>query len=486
MSIFNDSPEVEVRERRLHSIIAYEGTAKDLYEKSKDLTASKKDRCYSQCSGCMEGSMFVQVRDTALVFHAPVGCDAGVINRTIMVKGASAARGLIPIEMHMISTNLLEQDTIFGAAEKLKDTIREADKRFHPKAIFVDTSCASAIIGEDVDAIGDEMEKELGYPIVVIHCEGFKSKIWSSGFDANFHGILRKLVKPPKKKQEDLVNIFNFEGADTFTPLLSKMNLRVNYLISLTTLEQLAAMSEAACSSTICETLSLYAAAVLEEQYGVPEIKAAAPYGLDWTDAWLRAIGKTTNREDLAEKVIIEERAKYRSQIEDLGEKLEGKRVYVVAGDTFAHNMANIGKSLGLKLAGATSLHHDQRTDNPESINTLKALIETNGEIPNFTVCNFQPYQVVKILKNLCPDLLICRHPGLTVLGAKLGIPTLFEGDTNYSIGYEGVVRIGIRIYEALQTKKLVDNVARHSELPYTDWWLSERDAFYFWGGKQK
>jgi nitrogenase molybdenum-iron protein alpha chain len=172
--------------------------------------------------------------------------------------------------------------------------------------------------------------------------------------------------------------------------------------------------------------------------------------------------------------------------LEELRGKLSGKKLYVISGDSFAHNLANIGKSLGLELTGATSLHHDLRTDNPESVNTLNALIETNGDIPNFTVCNMQPYQVVKILQKLKPDLLVCRHMGLTGISSKLGIPTLFEGDANYSIGYEGVVKMGRRIYEALQTKKLVDNVARHFELPYTDWWLNEEDPFYFEGANGK
>jgi nitrogenase molybdenum-iron protein alpha chain len=436
--------------------------------------------------GGQGSGVVAHIRDVAIVCHAPIGCDAGMIGATLAARGTAAARGQDAFALHVMSTNLRENDTIFGATEKLKNSIREAHQRFKPKAIMVSTSCASGIIGEDIESVADEMEEELGYSIVPIYCEGFKSKIWSTGFDAVFHAVLRKLVKPPKKKQEDLINVFNFEGTDTFSPLLKRMNLRVNYLVALTSLEQLESISEAACSTTICETLSLYVAAVLEEQYGVPEIKSASPYGLDWTDAWLRAIGKTTGREELAEKVIAEERVKYKDELAELREKLQGKRLYVVSGDSFAHNLANIGKSLGLELAGATSLHHDLRTDNPASVNTLNALIETNGDIPNFSVCNMQPYQVIKILKKLKPDLLICRHMGLTGLGSKLGIPTLFEGDANYSIGYEGVVKMGRRIYEALQTRNFVDTIARHFETPYSDWWMNEEDPFYFEGEQKK
>jgi nitrogenase molybdenum-iron protein alpha chain len=265
---------------------------------------------------------------------------------------------------------------------------------------MVSISFASGIIGDDIESAADEMEAELGIPIVPIYCEGFKSKIWSTGFDAVFHAILRKLVKPPQKKQEDLINIFNFEGTDTFSPLLKKMGLRVNYLVALSSLEQLETISEAACSTTICETLSMYIAAVLEEKYGVPEIKAPSPYGLDWTDAWLRAIGKATGREEQAEKVIADERARWAGEIEELRKKLSGKRLYVISGDSFAHNLANIGKSLGLELAGATALHHDLRTDNPDSVNTLNALIETSGDIPNLPSAICSPTRLQKYCEN--------------------------------------------------------------------------------------
>ncbi|MDR2501085.1 MAG: nitrogenase [Treponema sp.] len=482
MSYFFTTPGVEVRERRLHSVITYHGTAKDLYEKSLDRSHAPGDRSYSQCSCCMgsTASAVAHIKDVALVCHAPIGCDAGMFGLVLQARGSALSRRQEPFDLHIISVNIQEKDTIFGATEKLKEAIREADRRFSPRAVMVTASCASGIIGDDIESAAEEMEAELGYPVAPVYCEGFKSKIWSTGFDAAFHAILRKLVKPPSQKQEDLINVFNFEGSDVFTPLLARMGLRVNYLTCLASLEQLETISEAACSVSICETLSMYIAAALEEKYAVPEIKAPSPYGLNWTDAWLRAIGRALGREEAAEKLIAEEGETWLEEIAALRERLRGIRLYVITGDSFAHNLVNIGKSLGLEITGAAALHHDLRTDNPASVNTLNALIESGGDIPNFTVCNMQPYQVVKILRKLKPDVMLCRHEGLTGIGSKLGIPSLFEGDANYSAGYAGVARMGRRILEALQTKRLLENVARHTELPYTDWWLAEEDPFYF------
>ncbi|WP_110955534.1 nitrogenase component 1 [Anaerosinus massiliensis] len=488
MGIFKESTEVEVRERRLHSTLSYQGDAYDLHEKSKRKELGCKVRYYGQCGDCAEGcaeTITYHVIGSAVVSHAPVGCSVNVSNHHILGRAVSSARGLPMHKVHMISSNIQEKDTVYGAAEKLKTAIYEADKRFKPKLIFIQASCASGIIGEDLESIASETEEELGYPIVPVYCEGFKSKIWSTGFDAAFHGILRRMIKEPKQKQKDLVNIFNFEGSDLFIPFLKKLNLRVNYLIPLATIEQIETLTEAACTAHICETLATYIASALEEKYGIPEVKVPPPFGIDWTDEWLREIARFTDREALAEQVIKAEHAKIAPELKELREKLKGKKVYVLSGDSFAHNIANIAKDLGLALAGVNTLHHDLHTDNPLQANTLEALIQSNGNIENFTVCNKQPYQMIKILKRIQPDLLIVRHMNLTSLGTKLGIPTLFEGDANYSIGYDGVVKMGRRFYEALQTKKLVETIAAHTKLPYSDWWLSQEDPFYFERGEK-
>lgn len=482
MSILSESPEVEVRERRLLSILSYEGDAEGLSAGSKAGRLGCPGRLYSQCSDCAEGcaeTMTYHVRGAAVVSHAPVGCGVNVSNHNILGRAVSEARGLPTHKVNMISSNIVEHDTIYGAAEKLRRAVREADRRFGPRAIFIQASCASGIIGENLESVASEMEEELGYPVIPVYCEGFKSKIWSTGFDAVFHGLLRKLVQAPEGREKDLVNIFNFEGSDQFIPFLHKLGLRVNYLVPLASLEQLKTMSQAACTAHICETLATYIAGVLEERFGVPEVKVPPPFGLNWTDAWLREIARYTGKEAEAEELIKAERRRIEEPLKKLREQLRGRTIYVVSGDSFAHNLANIYKDLGIEVIGLNTLHHDQRTDSPGQPDTLGELIRSCGNIKNVTVCNKQPHQAIKILLRLRPDLLIVRHMNLTTMGLKLGIPTLFEGDANFSIGYDGVLKMGQRVIEALATKKLAETIAGHARLPYRQWWLDGENPRY-------
>lgn len=53
--------------------------------------------------------------------------------------------------VRVVTTAMSENDFIFGASEKLEETLQEAEKLFHPKLVGVVGTCASMIIGEDMD-----------------------------------------------------------------------------------------------------------------------------------------------------------------------------------------------------------------------------------------------------------------------------------------------------------------------------------------------
>jgi len=476
----------EVRERRLKSIISYNGTAKDLAEKSKKTSLTIEERSFAQCSDCSLGSssfLSYMVRGIAVVDHAPIGCSHPARHK-LTVDAANKERGLEPQNVNMLSTNLTEEDTVYGGIEKLKKTVREAKRRFNPTAIFVQSSCAAGIIGDDIESATDNLQKELGIPVVPIFCEGFKSRLWSTGFDAVFHGILRKIVKEPRTKQTDLVNVINFVGHDTFTPLLAPLGLRVNYIVGLAKIEQFEQLSEAACTTHMCETLATYPTKALEQYYGVPEVQAPTPFGIKWTDEWLREVARLTGKTDLVEDYIEREHKRIEEPLKAVREKLKGKKLYVLAGDAYAHTIANMLLDLGLDLVGITTLHHDQIIDGGyEQTSSLGNLVKNHGDIKNFSVCNKQPYQIYKILQKLKPDIMIVRHSNMAVLGPKLGIPTIFETDTIISAGYDGLIGLGERIYQVTKAQKLFKNVARHFKTPYSDWWLAQEDPFYFEGG---
>ncbi len=482
MAINIGASTVEVRDHRVGAIVSYHGTAAELVEKSR-AGFKETERKFSQCSDCSQGcaeTLTYMVRGAAVVIHSPLGCCNPAV-QFVAGQAGTKARNLPPQKVQAISTNISSKETIYGGVEKLRSAILEAYRRFSPTAIFVQSSCAAGIIGDDIESVIDELEEEIDVPLVPIYCEGFKSKTWASGFDAAFHGILRKIVRKPEKKEGDLVNIFNFQGCDHFTPFLEKLSLRANLVVPLATVEMLSQMSEAACSTHICETLGTYVAEALEQKYGVPQVKAPSPYGIAWTDQWVRELCKVTDRVALGEKLIAEEYERIKGPLAQMREKLAGRTAYIFAGDSYAHNLANIARDLGMKVVGVTTLHHDQKTDSDsEELNTLDKLVQSGGDIADFSVCNRQPYIMVKILKKLKPDVLITRHNNIAVVGTKVGIPSIRANDANVIALYDGVISLGSRILEALAAQKFYDNVSSHITFPYTTWWMNESDPFFF------
>ncbi len=483
MAIDIAKSEVETRDNRLGAVLAFHGKASKLQKDSSKRAVKEDERIYSQCSDCSQGCAEVlsyMIRDAAIVVHSPLGC-LSPVSIYERVEASSKVRGIEPPKIQVISTNIGIDSTVYGGVKILKAAVREAYDRFHPKAILIHSSCAAGIIGDDIESVVDEAESELGIPIVPIYCEGFKSKTWTSGFDAVFHGILRKIVKKPTKKQEDLVNIINFAGQDSYTALFKRINLRPNLIVPNSSVDQLSIMSEAACTISICESLGTYGAAALEQNYGVPQLKVSSPYGIEWTDRWFRELAKITDRVELTEKLIKEENERIKPIIEGYKKVLKGKRAYIYSGDSFAHYLTNMVKEYGMEVVGITTLHHDQTTDTKSpALDTLNEMIKSVGDVERFSVCNKQPFIMYKLFKELKPDILITRHDSIATIGTKLGIPSIRANDINVLSCYDGSVNLGARIIDALNSNKFFRTISEHVKFPYSSWWINQADPFYF------
>ncbi len=490
---------VENREMRLGSITSWTGTASDLVMQSnyegrslikREFDCGKKNGCrlcelempfnqQSMCANSIASCQAGNLRDCVLIQHSPVGCTARNPEFNLAMRNGLARRNLEPRNINIVTTNLMENDMVFGASEKLRKTVQETFDRYHPKAIFLSMSCSTAIIGEDITSVADEMEEELGIPVIPLHCEGFRSKHWSTGFDIAQHGVLRQITKRNPKKQKDLINIVALWGTDYFTDMLKPLGLRVNYIMDIASFDELAQTSEAVATTTFCHTLGSYLATGLEQQFGVPQIDAPQPYGIKGTDEWLRAIARVVDKVDETEKYIQSEHERVHDEIEALKAKLKGVKGFVITGSAYAHGLISVLRELGIEVNGSVVFHHDPVYDGgKENQDTLKTLVENYGDIPNYSVSKTQPFQLPVILRNVDTDFIIVRHNGLAPNAARMGIPSFAMGDEHFPVGYDGIIRTGKAILDILARKKFNQVLKRHVKLPYSDWWLAQNDPF--------
>lgn len=485
MSINLDTPVVESREQRLGTIISWDGKASDLLKESHDAQCGGCRLCenasrgpFTQGASCSEMMVECQaghVRGAVLIQHSPIGCAASQVTYNSKFRNALAMRHLLVENMHAISTNLNENDMVFGGIEKLEQTIKDAFNRYHPEAIFIGTSCSTAIIGDDVDSVAEKYTKKLKIPVIPLHCEGFKSIHWSAGFDATQHGILRQIVNKHPKKQEDLVNVINLWGSDVFRPMLANLGLRVNYVVDLATVSDLAQLSEAAVTVGFCNTLSSYLATALEQNFGVPQVKAPQPYGFSGTDAWLREIGKITHREEKTEAYIKSEHERVMPRVAQLRKRLHGIKGFAATGSAYSHGLIAVMREIGVTVDGSLVFHHDPIYDSKDPRqDSLKYLIENYGDVQSFSVSNRQQYQFYGLLKRVNPDFILIRHNGLAPLASRLGIPAAPLGDEHLAVGYQGMINLGESIIEILAHKRFHQDIAGHVKLPYSKWWLKQ------------
>lgn len=472
-----------IREKRLKSVVGYQGTIKDLAEKSKSGCLKNASRGFSQAtncnSGCAQGHLS-SIVDAAIVNHGPVGCAGDVAGANAGFQWGQHIRGWEQRNVKIINTNMTEKTVVFGGEKILRDSIRKAYDRFKPKAIFVTTSCASGIIGDDIERVLKDAEAEVGVPVVPVFCEGFRSQIWASGFDAAFHALLTRIVKPAEKKRPELVNVINFtaSGRAAVTEIFGRLGLVPQFGIPYSSIEQISRWSEAAATISICGTLGGYMGNGLEQKFGVPYVTALQPHGVLGFDNWLRELGKTLGKEIEVEAYLAEQKAITAPEFAEIRNRLKGKRVVVGMGPSFAHNYIRLLQEFGMEVVWGFSWHYDSKHDHGGCPSCTLTLAEKEKDIP-VSVSDQQNHEVINLLSKVKPDIYIGRHPGLSVWATKVGIPTIMVSDEYSSFGYQGTLDFGHRIIDALTNNSLARNLAKRIKLPYTDWWYDQEPFKY-------
>ena len=472
--------EVPVREFRLGAVTGYVGTIGDLHDRATGCDLGNRERCFTQASACSSGCCQGQlgsIKDALVINHAPVGCAADAVASNVNFKSGARVRGLEYSNLRIISSNLEEQDTVFGGAEKLRDTILQAYERYRPKAIFVTASCVSGIIGEDIQSVLNDLKEELDIPLVPAFCEGFKSKVWASGFDAAFHAVLHGIVEPPRQTTNK-VNFVNFRGSarKEIINTFEKLGVEPVFLLQHSTVEELRRISEARATVSICGTLGSYLGNGLEQHYGVPYVKTEQPHGVTGYKNWLRSLGTLLGGEEAVEALIASEEARIAPDLEEIRARLKGKTAVVGMGPSFGHNFTRVLRELGVEVLWAATWHFDQNYDHGEVPESTKRLAEVD-ETLRVSVGDQQNYEIVNLLGKLKPDIYVTRHGGSSVWATKMGIASYMITDEYAAFGFNGIVNFGNVLIDKLTNRSLARKLAERIKLPYTDWWL-EQDSF--------
>ena len=444
---------IAIRENRLGSITGFVGDLQTLVNKSEDGSLRNRERCFSQSSSCLSGcalNALAAIRNVAVVYHAPAGCTAMASNDAVKF-GQIAARVNKTTNSVFVCTDLNEKDTVFGAVNDLRKIILHT------------------YVAIDLDA-------ELPVPVIPVHCEGFKSRIWASGFDISDHAILQGIVKPPKEKRR-FINIKNFY--ESARPQITKIFNEVfdaepQFLYCNATIEELSHLSENLATVCICGTLGTYLGNALEETYGVPYVRTINHSGVTGFETWLRGIGDAIGKRAEVEAYIEKQRAIFIPQIEEVTKQLKGLRAVIGMGPGFTYEIARVLQEFGMTVEYALAWHYDYKYDNGKVPPALEHLLKTSPKDMKVAVADQQNYEVLNILNHYKPDVYFSRHPGTTVWAIKQGYAAVFVADEYTVFGYEGTLSFAKLIRDTVTNRSFEKNLAARIKLPYTKWWYEQ------------
>jgi nitrogenase molybdenum-iron protein alpha chain len=322
--------------------------------------------CYAGCKGVVLGP----TRDIINITHGPIGCGFySWLTRRNQTDPDSSADGH-NFMTYCFSTDMQDQEIIFGGEKKLKQAIQEAYDNFKPKAIAVFATCPVGLIGDDIHAVCREMKEKLGINVFGFSCEGYKGVSQSAGHHIANNGIFTHVVGTDDTVQDaefkiNLLGEYNI-GGDAFEieRLFEKCGISLVATYSgNSSIDQFANSHTADLNLIMCHRSINYVAEMMEKKFGLPWIKVNF-IGAEATAKSLRKIAQYFADQtlmDRVEQVIAEEMPAVEAARADIRPRTEGKRAMMFVGGSRAHHYQELFQELGMEIlsAGYEFAHRD-------------------------------------------------------------------------------------------------------------------------------
>ncbi len=476
-----------VRESRPGRLNDLGTTGAEAAENYKKGCLKRADRTFAQGLQCQQiNSMaaLMSLEDSVFISHSPQGCVGCAIMAVDMYRVGQIHRGIKNVKNpRLLVTNIDQKSVVFGGEDKLRETVKKAVERYQPKIAFIYASCASGIIGDDIDAIAGDLQMEYPETIMVpIHCEGFKSKICASGFDAAFISINKYILKKQKvEKEKGLINLFapttvSYADQKEMERMLHLLGAKVNYIPFYSSLEKIKTIPAAEASTSICKVFADEFMKTLWEDYQIPYSHTVMPIGIRNTDKWYRGIAKVLGKEQEVEEIIAKEHERIEPLVAKIRNRLQGKRVFICGGTGRSFAAAALIDDFGMELVGLETPTYDADAQiDIEYLNDIHKDYVVD-------IANMQPFEQVNLLNKLKPDAFI----GVPDWAAKLGIPTTHVLDGKRpTMGYDGLLFLGNKIADQLENPGFNKKLAQHIKLPYKDSWYQESAFKYITKGEK-
>lgn len=404
--------------------------------------------------GCaFDGAMIalVPITDAAHLVHGPIAC-AG---------NSWGSRGSLSSGPQLykmgFTTDLGENDVIFGGEKKLYQAILQLQKRYQPAAVFVYATCVTALIGDDIDAVCKAAAQKTGTPVIPVIAPGF---IGSKNLGNRFGGesLLEYVVGTAEPEfttpyDINLIGEYNIAGEMWgVLPLLEKLGIRVlSKITGDARYNEIRYAHRAKLNVMICSRALLNMARKMEERYGIPYIEESF-YGINDVNQCLRNIAAKLGEsldssaardlQERTEKLIAEETAVLDLALAPYRDRLKGKRVVLYTGGVKSWSIISAAKDVGIEVV-ATSTRKSTEEDKAK----IKKLIGQDG----IMLEKGNAQELLELIKETKADMLIAGGRNqYTALKARIPFLDINQERHHPYAGYVGMIEMARELYEAL------------------------------------
>ena len=386
--------------------------------------------------------VLMPITDVIHLVHGPIACAGNSWDN----RGARSSDS--QLYRRGFTTEMLQNDVIFGGEKKLYRAIRELAARYpEAKAIFVYATCVTSMTGDDIEAVCKAARDKVSIPVIPVNTPGF---IGDKNIGNRLAGetLLKYVIgtaEPARTTDYDinLIGEYNIAG-DLWgmLPLFDKLGIRILSCISGDSkFEELRHAHRAKLNVIICSKSLTNLAKKMQKNYGIPYLEESF-YGMTDVAKALRNIARELDdrvnglekrvMQDRVEKLIAESEVSCRAQLAPYRERLAGKRAVLFTGGVKTWSMVNALSELGVEILAAGT-----QNSTLEDFYRMKALMHEDASI----ISDTSTAGLLSVMYEKLPDLIVAGgKTKFLALKTKTPFLDINHGRSHPYAGYEGMV----------------------------------------------
>src|ERR1035441_6422128 len=300
------------------------------------------------------------ITDVAHLVHGPIACEGNSWD------GRGSKSSGSQLYRTSFTTDMSENDVVFGGEKRLYKSIKEIIDKYNPPAVFVYQTCVPAMIGDDISAVCKAASEKFGKPVIPVMAPGF---VGSKNLGNKLAGeaILDHVIGTAEPEfttpyDINIIGEYNLSGELwQVKPLLDEIGVRILACISGDArYRDVASSHRARAAMMVCSKAMINVARKMEERYSIPFFEGSF-YGIgDMSDSRRRISqllvdrGAPADLLDRTELVIEREEARAWQRIAPFKPRLLGKRALLFTGGVKSWSVVAALQEAGLAVIGTS------------------------------------------------------------------------------------------------------------------------------------